>query len=573
MKQKEYLLEKIETLFPNLNIKVLEKLLEVPFDIKMGDLALPCFVFAKKIKKSPNKIAKEIADEIKCDNIVSKIEVKGAYINFFFHPKYIFKTICNEILKQKEKYGSSKFGKNKKVLIEYSSPNTNKPLHLGHARNNTLGMSLSNILEFCGYKVVKINLINDRGVHINKSMLAYQKWGYGKTYESENKKSDHFVGDFYILYGQMEKDTPEIKKETEEMLKKWEAGDKKVLSLWKEMKKWAIDGINETYKRMGTKFDFIYYESDTYKQGKEIVKKGLKDKIFQREENGAIVIDLTQQGLDKKVLLRSDGTALYITQDLETSKMKFEEHKPDKAIWVVASEQEYHFKVLFEILQKLKIADKKNLFHLSYGMVNLTTGKMKSREGTIVDIDNLMDELHNLAKEEIKKRDYKIKEKELEKRSEAIGLGALKYYLVKTQPKREITFNPEESISFDGNTGPYIQYAYSRIQSIINKRKKKIPTTPVNFGLLGNLEERTLINLLAEFPQVVKKSAAENNPANIANFIYKLAQEFNHFYHEHSVLSAESKDLIQARLKLIEAVGIVLKTGSGLLGIDVIERM
>lgn len=573
MKIQQNILEKIKEIFPDLDVKLAKNLFEIPPDIKMGDLALPCFIFAKKLKKSPVEIAKDIALAIKEDEIILKADNSGPYVNFFFQPKYIFKTICSDILEQKEKYGNFETGKGQKILVEYSGPNTNKPLHLGHARNNVLGMTLSNILEFCGYKVVKANLINDRGIHINKSMLAYQKWGYGKTYESENKKSDHFVGDFYVLYDQMKDDCPEIEEEVKTMLKKWEEGDKEILALWKKMRKWAMDGIKQTYKRMGSEFDIEYYESDTYKQGKEIVKQGLKDKIFQKEKDGAIFIDLNDKGLDKKFLIRNDGTAMYITQDIAASKRKFDEYKPDKAIWVVASEQEYHFKVLFEILEELKIAEKKNLFHLSYGMVNLTTGKMKSREGTVVDADNLMDELRDLAKKEIKKRDEKLKEKELEKRSESIGLAALKYFLVKANPKRDITFDPKESISFDGNTGPYIQYAYARIQSIINKNKKKTSFKNINFELLGNEQERTLINSLKQFPKAIQISISENNPANIANFIYELAQNFNHFYHEHSVLSAENEELVQARLKLIESVGIVLKNGLRLLGIDVVEKM
>lgn len=571
MKLKEHILEKIKDLIPDLDVKSLENLFDTPRDIKMGDLVLPCFILAKELKKNPMEIAKEIASGILKDDVILKTEAAGPYVNFFFQPKYIFQNVCKEVLKQKNKYGSSDFGKDQKILVEYSGPNTNKPLHLGHARNNILGMALSNILEFAGHKTVKANLINDRGVHINKSMLAYQKWGYGKTYQSENKKSDHFVGEYYVLYDQMKKDCPEIEDEIKVMLKKWEDGDKTILSLWKKMRKWAIDGMNETYKRMGTKFDVVYYESDTYLEGKELIQKGLKDKIFKKEKTGEITIDLTEQGLDKKILLRSDGTALYITQDIATSKRKFDEYHPDKAVWVVASEQEYHFKVLFEVLEKLKIAEKKNLFHLSYGMVNLITGKMKSREGNVVDVDNLLDELHELAKTEIKKRDSEIEDSELERRAEIIGQSALKYYLIKSNPKKDITFDPQESISFDGNTGPYIQYGYARIQSIMNK--KKITARDGGFGLLGNLEERLLVNLLAEFPKIVRMAAMEYNPADIANFLHELAQSFNRFYHDHSVLSADSEELVQARLKLIQAVGIVLKNGLGLLGIDVVEKM
>jgi arginyl-tRNA synthetase len=566
----QHILKKIKEILPELKGEIE---LEIPPETKMGDFALPCFAFVKKFKKKPADIAKDFANKIPPDNVIAKVQALGPYVNFFLQPGYIFQVTCEKILKQKNKYGNLDFGKNKKVLVEYSGPNTNKPLHLGHARNNVLGMALINILEANGYKVIKADIVNDRGVHINKSVLAYQKWGYGKTPMSEHKKSDHFVGDYYVLYDQMKKESPEIEEEIKEMLKKWEAGDKETLRLWKKMRQWALDGIKETYKRLGSKFDVTYYESDTYKEGKKYVLQGLKNKIFKKEK-GAIIIDLTKQGLDKKVLLRSNGTALYITQDIAASKKRFDQYKPDKAIWVVGSEQEYHFKVLFEILEQLKIAKKENLYHLSYGMVNLTSGKMKSREGTVVDIDNLMDELHEMAKKEITKRDEKISKKELDKRAETIGLGALKYYLIKSKPKNEITFNPAESVSFDGNTGPYIQYAYARIQSIIKKsRNQEIKKSKTDFNLLGNLEERTLINLLAQFPQIIEGAAEEYNPSKVANFIYDLAKSFNNFYHQHSVLSADDPNLVQARLKLAECVGIVLKKGLGLLGINVIDRM
>lgn len=570
MNIKQLLNNKIKELFPELTVDLI---FETPPNSQLGDLAIPCFVLAKELKNSPVAIAAQIAEKITTDEIIAKVAAQGPYINVFFQPKYLFQTVCKEISEQKEHYGDSAIGLNQKILVEYSGPNTNKPLHLGHARNNVLGMAVNNILTSAGFKVIKANLINDRGVHINKSMLAYQKWGYGKTPQTEHKKSDHFVGDYYVIYSQMIKDYPELETENKELLLKWEAGDKKVLALWKKMNRWAINGLNQTYKRMGCKFDIVYYESETYREGKQIVLQGLKDKIFFREDNGAIAIDLTDKKLDKKILLRADGTSLYMTQDLASSKRKFDQYHPDKAVWVVASEQEHHFKVLFEVLAKLKIADPQNLFHLSYGLVNLTTGKMKSREGTVVDIDNLMDDLEKLAREEIVKREAELPAKELAHRAKVISLGALKYYLVKAHPQKLIVFDPAESIAFDGNTGPYIQYVFARIQSIKNKSQKKLAINKIDFSLLGNEEERVIINLLRQFPEVTQIAAINYDPSPIANLVYNLAQAFNHFYHQHSVLAAENEALIQARLKLSDCVGIVIKKSLHLLGIETLDRM
>jgi arginyl-tRNA synthetase len=571
MNIKQHIKTKISEIYPEMDLIQLK--IETPPDIKMGDIALPCFDFAKILKKSPIEIAKNIAENFANDQAILKTEIQGAYLNFFINPKFIFQATCEQIFKEKTKYGQSKFGDKQKILLEYSSPNTNKPLHLGHARNNVLGMALANILEALDYKVIKANLINDRGIHINKSLLAYQKWGFNKTPETEGKKGDHFVGDFYVLYDQMKKELPEIEEEIKAMLLKWEAGDKQTIALWKKMNKWAISGMMQTYKRMGCKFDVIYYESEVYKQGKELVEQGVKDKIFTKEADKSISIDLTDKGLDKKVLLRSDGTSMYMTQDLATSKRKFEQYSPTKTLWVVGSEQEYHFKVLFEILELMGLAKKDNLVHIAYGMVALTSGKMKSREGNVVDIDNLLDELSALAKKEISTRDEEISETELTTKAEIVAQGALKYYLLKANFKKNITFNPEESIAFDGHTGPYIQYAFARIQSLKNKAPKISKINKINWELLGNIEERKMINLLAEFPETIKESASEYNPAKIANYLYELAQDFNHFYHQHPVLHTENESLVQARIVLVDCVGIVLKNGLGLLGIEVVDKM
>jgi len=547
----------------------------IPPDIKMGDFTIECFPLAKQLRQSPIEIAQKLANEIKLNHVIAKIQAMGPYLNFFINKEYLFKNTCEQILKQKEKYGTKKTtGKQKKIMVEYSGPNTNKPLHVGHARNNILGMAISNLLEKQGNKVIKANLINDRGIHICKSMLAYQELGDKKTPKSENKKSDHFVGDYYILYNSDKIKNKEEK--TQQMLIEWENKNPKIRALWKKMNKWTIDGMDKTYKRMGSKFDKVYLESETYELGKKIIQQGLKKEIFYKREDGAIEIDLTPYGLDKKVLLRSDGTSVYMTQDLGTTVLKFKDFKLDSSTWIVANEQIYHFKVLFQTLKLLGYKWADNCYHLPYGMVNLTTGKMKSREGTVVDADNLMDELHELAKKEISKRDSKLTPRALEQRAEKIGLAALKYYLLKHSPQRDITFDPKKSISFEGDTGPYIQYAYARIQSIIRKgsplsggaREDKF-----TYNLLGNEEELEIIKLLYQYPQIIKEATQEYNPTKLTSLLFDLAQSFNKFYQKHSVLNTDDKKLVQARLSLIECVATVIKNGLNILGIDVVEKM
>jgi arginyl-tRNA synthetase len=470
-------------------------------------------------------------------------------------------------------------------MIEFSAPNTNKPQHLGHVRNNLLGDALAKILSAAGFKVVKANLVNDRGIHVAKSMLAYKLWGEGKTPQSEKVKSDHFVGDFYLLFGKKEKDDPSLLDKAQELVRKWEAGDSETLALWQRMNKWAIAGLKETYQKLGISFDKWYWESETYKLGKEFISKALKKGLCYRRDDGAVEIDLTAHGLDKKVLIRPDGTSVYVTQDLGLAKLKFDEFKLDKSIYVVGSEQDYHFKMLFKVLELFGFKWAKKCWHLSYGMVWLPEGRMKSREGQVVEADDIIHEMKKLAQSEILARDANISGQDLRERAGQIGLAALKFYLLKFTPQQALTFNPEESISFEGATGPYVQYAYARIQSI----KKKFPISPlgraqraggnfqfpkeVDYSVLGNQEEVALLKLLDQFPEEVAKSARDYNPARTATYLLNLAQMFNKFYHAHPVLQAKTEELKVVRLALINSVAIVLKNGLALLGIATPEKM
>jgi arginyl-tRNA synthetase len=460
------------------------------------------------------------------------------------------------------------FGKldknNKKIMVEFPSPNTNKPLHLGHLRNMSIGESISRICEFNGFGVIRSNLNNDRGIHICKSMLAYQKFGKNKK-PSKKMKSDHFVGNFYVLFNEKLKQDKRLEEEAKELLQKYESGDKKTLELWKKMNEWAFDGFNLTYKKFGIRFDKEYYESNLYEKGKEIILDGLHKNIFKKNDEGAIIIDLKDKGLGEKVLLRADGTSIYITQDIYLAKLKFEEFGLEKSIYVVANEQDYHFNVLFEILEKLGIASKEKLKHLSYGMVFLPTGKMKSREGIVVDADDLIEGIRKLMEKELRLRE-KLSKRELKKRSLKIALSAIKYFLLKIDAKKNMMFNPEESINLEGNTGPYLLYSYARASSILKKAnaEKKFE--------IGEMEkqETELIKKISNFKEIITKAYSSLNPSLIANYSYDLAQTFNEFYHDCPVLGSEKEAF---RLKLVEAFRQILKNSLYLLGIDVLERM
>jgi len=488
-----------------------EVIVENPPSPELGDMAIPMFKYSKELKKSPVQIGELIKKEIENDDKIEKIELKGAYLNIFFSKKSISKFLLKDILNKKEKYGELN-NKNEKILVEFSCPNTNKPLHLGHCRNNALGDSISKILKKAGFEVKTINLINDRGIHICKSMLAYKMFGNSITPESANKKSDHLVGDFYVKYAIESEKDKELENKAQEMLVKWEVGDSEVVALWKTMNKWAIDGINETYNKMKIKFDFFQYESQTYKLGKDIVNEGLQKGVFYKEEDNSVWIDNEDVGLDKKILLRGDGTSIYITQDIGTAAKRRELFEFDRMIYVVGSEQIYHFKTLFEIFKKLGYEWGKNCYHLSYGMVNLPDGKMKSREGKVIDADNLIELLTELAYEQVHEKNNNWPEIEKKQTSEKIALSALKYYLLNVSTSKDIMFIPEKSISFDGNTGPYLQYVTSRIYSLINK--EKINFDNIDFNVFDNYNfndfEWFVINKLLDFENIIE------------NFCYKL---------------------------------------------------
>ena len=540
-------------------------ILEVPSNPELGDIAFPCFKLSSIYKKKPIEIAKELESKIKITKDLEKIKATGPYLNFFLEKSNLAIEVIKKILKEKEKFGTEK---NKQtIMIEFPSPNTNKPLHLGHLRNMSLGESVSRILEHQGNKIIRANLNNDRGVHICKSMYAYEKWGKNKTPESEKIKSDHLIGNYYVMFSKAAKENPALEEEAQKILQKWELGDKKTIALWKKMNKWAFDGFKETYKLFGIKHDKQYYESEIYGQGKELAQEGLNKKIFIKKDN-AIIADLTDEKLGEKVILRADGTSIYITQDMYLATLKDKEYKLDGSIYVVANEQDYHFQVLFTILKKFGYKFTKNLHHLSYGMVELPEGRMKSREGTVVDADDLILETQKLAKTEIKKRFPKLSEKELNIRSLKIALSAIKFMLLKTDHVKNIIFNPNEAISFEGDTGPYIQYSYARASSILKKSKKK-PEIKLTSKILKE-KEILLIKKLAEFPEVIENAQRNLSPSIISNYTLELAHIFNEFYHQTKVLDSENEIFL---LALVESFRIVCKKSLYLLGIETVEEM
>ena len=542
----------------------IEKLIEIPPNPEMGDYAFPCFSLSEKLKDDPARIALEIREKIGEPPATEfeDIQTEGPYINFFLNRKSIARQVVWDAITWKKKYGEGNAGKGKRTMVEFPSPNTNKPLHLGHLRNMAIGESISRILEFNGEKVIRANLNSDRGIHICKSMLAYQKWGKEKTPENKKMKSDHFVGDFYVLFEK--KKTKKLETEAQEMLKQWEEGDRKTLLLWRLMNNWALEGFAETYKKFGIKHDITYFESKIYKKGKEMVLEGIKKGLFSQSKSGEVKINLEKKDLGEKILLRKDGTSLYIIQDLALAKIKFNDYKLDRSLHVVGSEQEYHFKVLFSILEKLGFKGKE-MKHISYGMVNLPSGKMKSREGKVVDADDLIEQVRILAEKELKKRE-KLSKAELEKRSLTIALAAIKYMLLKIDIKKNILFNPKESIDFEGNTGPYILYSYVRAGSILKKapEQKKFEVYE-----LEN-KEIELVKKLSQFPEAVLNANKNLNPSVIANYSYQLAQIFNEFYHRCKVIGSEQEAF---RLALVQSFRQVIKNSLKLLGIDTVEKM
>ncbi|MBR4970954.1 MAG: arginine--tRNA ligase [Paludibacteraceae bacterium] len=559
-----------------------------------GDLTLVVFPFLKVSKKSPEQTAEEIGAKLKeVQPLVSEYNVIKGFLNLTI-AKHHWVSLLNEIAAD-EKYGFRNLGENAPLyMVEYSSPNTNKPLHLGHVRNNLLGYSLCKILEANGYRVVKTNIVNDRGIHICKSMLAWQKFGNGETPESTGKKGDHLVGDYYVKFdleykaqvkelmakGLSEEEAKRqapLMVEAQTMLKKWEDGDVEVRKLWNTMNSWVYEGFDQTYQKMGVGFDKIYYESQTYLDGKDKVTEGLSKGLFYRRDDGSVWADLSSDGLDEKLLLRADGTSVYMTQDIGTAAQRFNEYAIDKMIYVVGNEQNYHFQVLSILLDRLGFSWGKDLVHFSYGMVELPEGKMKSREGTVVDADDLMEEMVTTAKEvsmELGKLDGRPQE-EVDEIARICGMGALKYFILKVDPRKNMLFNPKESIDFNGNTGPFIQYTHARICSVLRKAEDAgydIPTS-LNEQLELSEVEANLIQSLSNFPSVVRQAGAEYSPALIANYVYDLVKSYNSFYHDFSILKEENEEVRAFRLVLSQSVAKVIKLGMSLLGIDVPERM
>lgn len=558
-----------------------------------GDLTLVVFPFLKISKKGPEDTAKEIGEALTDSPMVAKFNVIKGFLNLSIAKNY-WLNLFNGILAD-DAFGTKPVTENSPLyMVEYSSPNTNKPLHLGHIRNNLLGYSLCKVLEANGYKVVKTNIVNDRGIHICKSMLAWQKFGNGETPESSGKKGDHLVGDYYVKFdveykAQIKelmaqgKSEEEAKKEApllleaQAMLKKWEDGDKEVRELWNMMNQWVYTGFDETYKRLGVGFDKIYYESTTYLDGKAKVNEGLEKGVFYKREDGSVWADLAENGLDEKLLLRADGTSVYMTQDIGTATQRFNEYAIDKMIYVVGNEQNYHFQVLSILLDRLGFSWGKDLVHFSYGMVELPEGKMKSREGTVVDADDLMDEMVGTAKEvsqELGKLDG-LSDAEVDNIARICGLGALKYFILKVDPRKNMLFNPKESIDFNGNTGPFIQYTHARICSVLRKAAEAGINLPdaADEGLTLSDVESNLIQSLANFPAVVAQAGSEYSPALIANYVYELVKQYNSFYHDFSILKEENEALKVFRLLLSKKIAAVIKTGMSLLGIEVPERM
>jgi len=559
-----------------------------------GDFTLVVFPFLRISKKKPEETAEEIGNFLKTSvSEVSDFNIVKGFLNLTISNEY-WNNFFNSIF-HSENFGTVSANENStKVMVEYSSPNTNKPLHLGHIRNNLLGFSVSQVLKAAGRNVKMVNLVNDRGIHICKSMLAWQKFGNGETPESFNKKGDHLVGEYYVLFdkkykleiaeliaqGKTEEEAKKLAplmQEAQEMLRKWEAKDSEVYNLWKEMNSWVYAGFDETYKKMGVSLDKIYYESETYLLGKKNVMEGLEKGVLIQKEDKSVWADLTQDGLDQKILLRSDGTSVYMTQDIGTAILRYEEFNSDMMTYVVGNEQDYHFKVLALVLKKLGYPWGERLHHLSYGMVESPEGKMKSREGTVVDADDLIDEMIETARktsEELGKLDGYTKE-EAEKVYKMIALGALKYFILKVDPKKNMTFNPKESIDFNGNTGPFIQYTYARIQSILRKAAEQNILIPqkIDASIELNSKEIELIKYQHKLPEMIQEAANNFSPALIANFVYDLVKEFNQFYHEFSILKEENLEIKMFRLALAKSIGNSIKTCMSILGIDVPDRM
>lgn len=562
----------------------------------VGDYTIVVFPFTKASRKSPEQTGAEIGESLKSSmgNLIESFNVIKGFLNISIADEYWLRFFARQF--KDSHYGFSASSGDRPVVVEYSSPNTNKPLHLGHIRNNLLGFSVARILEANGNKVVRVNLVNDRGIHICKSMLAWKRWGEGETPESSGLKGDHLVGKYYVIFdkhlkqqtaGLVSAGVPAedaarqapLMTEAQEMLRKWEANDPETIGLWSMMNNWVYQGFEKTYRTMGIEFDKTYYESSTYLLGKSIVEEGVSKSILQKREDGSVWIDLTDVGLDEKLLLRSDGTSVYMTQDLGTAQQRYDEYNPSQLIYVVGNEQEYHFQVLKHVLSHLKRSWSENIYHLSYGMVELPEGKMKSREGTVVDADDLMQAMFETAEattRELGKVD-EFSEEEAQDIFRKIGLGALKYFILKVDPRKNMLFNPAESIDFNGNTGPFIQYTYARIQSVLRNASKNgisvSDTMPEMRFLKLNSQEKAVLRILHDFPAILMEAGRDHSPALIANYVYELACEYNRFYHDISILKEDDLSLREFRIQLCLFTGNVIRNAMWLLGIDVPEKM
>ena len=554
----------------SLSQKEISDLLDVPPNDKLGDISFPCFKLSKMFKKSPEMIAKELekAIELPEDSIIKEIKAVSAFLNFFFDVPKLTKKTLERIWGEGNEYGYNyEENRGKTVVVEFPSPNTNKQLHLGHLRNMALGESISRILESQGYNVARVNLLNDRGIHICKSMLAYKKWGNNRI---PDKKEDHFVGDFYVLFTKEAKENSKLEEEVQELLKKWEAKDIETIALWQKMTNWAISGFTKTFEEFGISFDKIYRESDLWEKGKDIIMEGLRTDLFRKDEVGNIVVNLGEP-LGTKVLLRADGTSIYITQDIYLAKKKYEDFNYSKSVYVIGSEQNYHLKVLFQILKMMRFEFADGCYHLSYGMIYLPEGKMKSREGTVVDADDLMDELTEIAKTEILSR-HEISELEINSTAADIAMAALKYFLLKFAASKDFIFHPEESVSLYGKTGPYLQYSFVRANKILQKIRKK-PSLAVNFSLLNKTEEISLIKLLKDYPDVLERASLSYSPHILAEYSHQLASSFNIFYEKYRVIGESNDEIQKSRLLLVKSFRDVMRNCLYMFGINTVNTM
>lgn len=604
LRTQNFTIMSIEKIIQNATVESLKELYNAEIEVNQvqvqntrkefeGDVTIVVFPFLRASKKSPELTANDLGSHLtEKVSIVDSFNVIKGFLNLVINNDY-WLGVLHEIYKNSE-YGTKIVTDDSELMmVEYSSPNTNKPLHLGHIRNNLLGYSISEIAKANGKKVVKTNIVNDRGIHICKSMYAWQMWGEGKTPENSGMKGDHLVGEFYVEFdkhykaeiaelveGGMSKEEAENRAPSiiaaREMLRKWEARDEETVKLWKTMNGWVYEGFDVTYKNLGVDFDKIYYESETYLVGKDEVLRGLKEGIFTQKEDQSVWADLTEDGLDQKLLLRSDGTSVYMTQDIGTAKMRFNDYSIDKMVYVVGNEQNYHFQVLAILLDKLGFEWGKDLYHFSYGMVELPSGKMKSREGTVVDADDLMDGMTEVARNMSKElgKLESLSGEEAEKTFRMIALAALKYFILKVDPRKNMMFNPEESIDFNGNTGPFIQYTYARIQSVLRKASEKGFEINTSLPVAEmSVKEKDLLKRLALFPSVVQEAGDNYSPAVIANYCYELVKEFNQFYHDHSILGEDDQNIVNFRLILASSVARVVRKGMELLGIEMPERM